>query len=60
MPVVLFWLAAGAGAAAQGPVAKNPLEGHPDAVLAGMGGFRQRCADCHGTDGRGVRGPRAV
>jgi putative heme-binding domain-containing protein len=22
-----------------------------------MGVFRQRCADCHGTDGRGVRGP---
>ncbi len=22
-----------------------------------MGGFRLRCADCHGTDGRGVRGP---
>jgi putative heme-binding domain-containing protein len=22
-----------------------------------MGQFRQRCADCHGTDGRGVRGP---
>ena len=22
-----------------------------------MGGYRLRCADCHGTDGRGVRGP---
>ena len=22
-----------------------------------MGGYRVRCADCHGTDGRGVRGP---
>jgi cytochrome c oxidase cbb3-type subunit III len=57
MSMVLLWLAAGAPAAAQGPVAKNPLEGNPDAILAGMGGFRQRCADCHGTDGRGVRGP---
>ena len=27
------------------------------AIQAGMGGFRQRCADCHGTDARGVRGP---
>jgi putative heme-binding domain-containing protein len=36
---------------------KNPYEGDPDAVLAGMAGFRLRCADCHGTDGRGVRGP---
>jgi putative heme-binding domain-containing protein len=35
----------------------NPYEGNPEAVLAGMGGFRLRCADCHGTDGRGVRGP---
>ena len=46
-------------AVAGGPQApaKNPLEGNPDAILAGMGGFRLRCADCHGTDGRGVRGP---
>lgn len=36
---------------------KNPMEGNADAILAGMGGFRLRCADCHGTDGRGVRGP---
>jgi len=35
----------------------NPFEGDAEAVLAGMGGFRQRCADCHGTDARGVRGP---
>ena len=36
---------------------KNPLEGNPDAIRAGMGRFRLRCADCHGMDGRGVRGP---
>jgi putative heme-binding domain-containing protein len=36
---------------------KNPYEGNPEAILAGMGGYRVRCADCHGTDGRGVRGP---
>src|SRR5688572_20887890 len=36
---------------------KNPFEGNPEAIQAGMGGYRLRCADCHGTDGRGVRGP---
>src|SRR5436190_1939826 len=64
--VVTFCVLAGIGlssptfakatAGEQAP-AKNPLEGNPDAILAGMGGFRVRCADCHGTDGRGVRGP---
>lgn len=35
----------------------NPFQGDSAAIRAGMGQFRQRCADCHGTDGRGVRGP---
>lgn len=39
------------------PSSKNPFEGNPEAILAGMGQYRQRCADCHGTDARGVRGP---
>ena len=43
--------------AAQAPPAKNPLEGDPEAIRAGMGLFRARCADCHGMDARGVRGP---
>jgi putative heme-binding domain-containing protein len=43
--------------AAQGPAAKNPLEGNPDAIRSGMGLFRGRCADCHGMDARGVRAP---
>ena len=43
--------------AAQAPSAKNPLEGNADAIRAGMGSFRGRCADCHGMDARGVRGP---
>jgi putative heme-binding domain-containing protein len=55
--VVAFTLMAGAGRAAQAPPTTNPLDGNPEAILAGMGGFRVRCADCHGTDGRGVRGP---
>lgn len=28
-----------------------------DALRIGMGVYRLRCADCHGTDARGVRGP---
>ena len=41
---------------ARGPAAKSRSR-VSDAILAGMGGFRQRCADCHGTDGKGVRAP---
>jgi len=55
--VVVIWTLTGAAMSAQTAPAKNPLEGNPDAILAGMGGYRVRCADCHGTDGRGVRGP---
>jgi len=36
---------------------KNPLEGNADAITAGMGAYRVRCADCHGMDARGVRSP---
>ncbi|HUR33231.1 MAG TPA: c-type cytochrome, partial [Vicinamibacterales bacterium] len=39
------------------PPATNPLAANPDAIQAGMGIFRSRCADCHGMDARGVRGP---
>ena len=45
---------------AQAPAAAprtNPLVGDPAAEQAGMGMFRSRCADCHGMDARGVRGP---
>lgn len=55
--VVVAWIAAGTQLSAQTAPAKNLLDGNPDAVLAGMAGFRLRCADCHGTDARGVRGP---
>jgi putative heme-binding domain-containing protein len=50
-------VAATAASLAQTPPAKNPFEGNPDAILAGMGQYRQRCADCHGTDAKGVRAP---
>ena len=59
---LLAWALVGVVAAtsaslAQGPADKNPYEGNPDAILAGMAGFRLRCADCHGTDAKGVRAP---
>lgn len=51
-------LAGGAMLVAQAePPATNPLAGDAAAVQAGMGIFRSRCADCHGMDARGVRGP---
>ncbi|MSR21491.1 MAG: c-type cytochrome [Gemmatimonadetes bacterium] len=46
-----------AGLAAQDRLETNPFAGDSAAIVAGMGQFRQRCADCHGTDARGVRGP---
>jgi putative heme-binding domain-containing protein len=39
------------------PPAKNPMEGNADAITSGMGLYRVRCADCHGMDARGIRGP---
>lgn len=36
---------------------KNPLEGDEAAIKNGMALFRNRCADCHGVDARGVRSP---
>jgi len=44
-------------AGAQDRPANNPFQGNPDAIRAGMGQFRQRCADCHGVDARGIRSP---
>lgn len=55
--VLLVGLVVGGRLAAQDLPERNPFEGDSEAILAGMGGFRQRCADCHGTDARGVRGP---
>ena len=39
------------------PPVKNPLEADEAAITAGMGAYRQRCADCHGMDARGIRSP---
>ena len=53
----ILFVTGGALFAAQDPPAKNPFEGNPDAIRSGMGLYRGRCADCHGMDARGVRGP---
>ena len=58
VPIVfLLCLSAGTRFAAQDPPEKNPLEGDPASIKAGMGQFRQRCGDCHGIDAKGVRAP---
>jgi putative heme-binding domain-containing protein len=46
-------LAAGLSAGQNAPPA-NPRAGDPAAVKAGMGLYRERCAECHGADARGV------
>ena len=35
----------------------NEFADDPEAIRTGMGVYRLRCADCHGTDARGVRAP---
>lgn len=57
MSVAVACVIGGGRLTAQAPPERNPFEGDPAAIQAGMGGFRQRCGDCHGTDARGVRGP---
>jgi putative heme-binding domain-containing protein len=50
-------IVSGAWMNAQAGAAKNPFDGDATAIKSGMGLFRARCADCHGMDARGVRGP---
>jgi putative heme-binding domain-containing protein len=55
-------LAAGRTAAAQEPPAPNPAKNNPhlgnrESVRSGMAMYRVRCADCHGLDAKGYRGP---
>jgi len=58
----LAFLAAGALAAAQEPPAASPAKNNPylgnrEAIRSGMALYRVRCADCHGLDAKGYRGP---
>ena len=43
-----------AQAPAKARAAKNPYEGQRDAVLAGEKLYRQKCAECHGDDAKGI------
>ena len=40
-----------------GVQASSPPDGDPAAIQAGASLFRERCADCHGADAKGVSGP---
>jgi putative heme-binding domain-containing protein len=40
-----------------GAQTRNPRDGDPAAVRNGGALFRERCADCHGADAKGDRGP---
>src|SRR6185295_3931561 len=60
LPLVL--LVTGSLLLAQGPPEKNPAAnnphlGNPQSIRSGMALYRIRCADCHGLDARGYRGP---
>jgi putative heme-binding domain-containing protein len=58
----LVLLVAGRLLVAQGPPEKNPAANNPhlgnaQSIRSGMALFRIGCADCHGLDARGYRGP---
>jgi putative heme-binding domain-containing protein len=42
---------------APNPAANNPHLGNPQSIRSGMALYRIRCADCHGLDATGYRGP---
>ncbi len=42
------------------PAANNPHLGNPQSIRSGMALYRIRCADCHGLDGSGYRGPDLI
>jgi len=42
------------------PPGKSPHLGNRESIRSGMGLFRARCADCHGLDASGYRGPDLV
>jgi putative heme-binding domain-containing protein len=66
LPIVL--LTTGILSAAQPPPAppvpspalNNPHLGNPQSIRSGMALYRIRCADCHGLDGGGYRGPDLI
>lgn len=56
IPAIILLGLLAAPASAQ-VVAANPHAGNADAIRNGMGMYRVRCADCHGMDAKGIRGP---
>jgi len=42
------------------PATKNPHLGNPQAIRSGMALYRIKCADCHGLDASGYRGPDLI
>src|SRR6266851_3001621 len=42
------------------PAANNPHLGNAQSIRSGMALYRIRCADCHGLDARGYRGPDLI
>jgi putative heme-binding domain-containing protein len=61
LPTFVF-LVTGGVLLAQGPPEKNPAANNPhlgnaQSIRSGMALFRIGCADCHGLDARGYRGP---
>src|SRR5262249_24128561 len=55
-------VAVSASGQAQEPPAANPAKNNPhlgngEAIRSGMTMYRVRCADCHGLDAKGYRGP---
>lgn len=45
---------------APNPAAKNPHLSNPQSIRSGMTLYRIRCADCHGLDAGGYRGPDLI
>jgi putative heme-binding domain-containing protein len=45
---------------APNPAARNPHLGNPASIRAGMALYRIKCADCHGLDASGYRGPDLI
>jgi alcohol dehydrogenase (cytochrome c) len=52
-PFAMAW----AQQADQADTQKNPFAGNPAAIAAGKKLYEQTCQSCHGTEGRGDRGP---
>ena len=53
-------LTGGQAPPAPNPAAKNPHLGNPQSIRNGMALYRIKCADCHGLDASGYRGPDLI